>query len=204
MRPIFGYIPRRIRRSTAACALMSLGWLCFAADQKVPAGAAFPEDYRIGVGDVLAVAVWREPEASVPETVVRVDGRIALPLIGDLVAAGLTPAELQSSFAEKLSQYIRQPVVAVVVKAINSRRIYVVGAVRKEGPINLIRPMTVLQAIDEAGGLADFAKKSKIYVLRTVDGKQVKLPFDYKAVVKGSHLEQNIVLMPDDTIFVPG
>jgi polysaccharide export outer membrane protein len=94
-------------------------------------------------------------------------------------------------------------VVTVHTKQINSRKVYVMGAVKKEGPVPLIRPMTVLQAIDEAGGFTEFAKKKKIYVLRKVNGKEVKLPFDYSAVVKGEKLEENVTLMLDDTIVVP-
>jgi polysaccharide biosynthesis/export protein len=197
------YRPLRVWFSFAACIFVTIGASHVAAQQKDPVGNVLPEGYRIGVGDVLAIAVWREPDASVPETVVRLDGQIALPLVGDIAVAGRTPGEVQDSLKEKFGQFIRQPVVAVVVRAINSRRVYVVGAVHKEGPLNLTRPMTVLQALSEAGGLADFSQKTKIYILRKVDGRQVKLPFNYKAVVKGEHLEQNIVLMPDDTIFVP-
>ncbi len=190
----------------AACIAigMGTGWWSLAAQQAATGkGPELPEGYRIGAGDVLQIVVWREPEASVPDAVVRVDGKIALPLIGEVVAAGNTPAELRESLVAKLSQYINNPVVTVLAKEINSRKIYVLGTVKKEGPIPLIRPMTVLQALNEAGGLGEWASKKKIYVLRTVNGKQVKLPFDYGAVIKGQHLEQNIALLPDDTIVVP-
>jgi polysaccharide export outer membrane protein len=91
----------------------------------------------------------------------------------------------------------------VYTRQINSRKIYVLGNVKKEGPVPLLRPMTVLQALNEAGGLGEWAVKKKIYVLRKIDGKQVKMPFDYSAVIKGKRLEQNAVLLPDDTIVVP-
>jgi len=177
--------------------------------EKQPPGAGLqsptvlPEGYRIGAGDVLQIAVWKEPEASVPSAVVRADGKISVPLVNEVEAAGLTPSELEKSLIEKFSKYINHPVVTVIPAAVNSMKVYVVGAVRKEGPLPLIRPTTVLQAIDEAGGLADFARKKKIYVLRNQNGRQVKLPFDYQAVIKGERLEQNIVLLPDDTIIVP-
>ena len=200
---IFLSMMRRYWSHTLVGTVVAVGWLCLAADQKRPPVPAVPDDYRIGAGDVLGVLVWREPDASVPEVAVRVDGKITMPLVGDVAAAGLVPTELQASLTEKLSRYINQPVVSVVVKEINSRRIYVTGGVRKEGPISLIRPMTVLQAINEAGGFSEWAKKSKIYVLRKADGKQVKLRFDYKAFLRGKNLEQNIVLMPDDTVVVP-
>ena len=162
-----------------------------------------PEAYRIGAGDVLQIAVWREPEASVPAAVVRVDGKISVPLIDEVDAAGYTPLELEKVLGDRFSKYIKNPVVTVIAATINSKRVYVVGGVKKEGPIPLVRPMTVLQALNEAGGLVDFARKRKIYVLRNENGKQVKLPFDYQTVLKGEHLEQNIELLPDDTIVVP-
>jgi polysaccharide biosynthesis/export protein len=174
-----------------------------AAQTSASKGTPGLEDYRIGAGDVLQISVWKEPDVSVPEVVVRVDGRITLPLIGEVQAAGLTPQELQDFLPTKWSQYISNPVVTVIAKQINSRKVYVVGTVKKEGPLPLTRPMTVLQALNEAGGLGDWANKKKIYILRNKDGKQVKLPFDYKAVLDGQHLEQNIFLMPDDTIVVP-
>lgn len=178
-------------------------------NEKLPPGAGLksptvlPEAYRIGAGDVLQIAVWREPEASVPAAVVRVDGKISVPLIDEVDAAGYTPVELEKLLGERFSKYIKNPVVTVIAATINSKRVYVVGGVKKEGPISLIRPMTILQALNEAGGLVDFARKRKIYVLRNENGKQVKLPFDYQTVLKGEHLEQNIELLPDDTIVVP-
>ncbi len=164
---------------------------------------ALPEAYRIGAGDVLQIAVWKEPEASVPTVVVRVDGKVSLPLIGEVDAAGYTPVELEKVLVEKFSTYIKNPTVTVIAATINSKKVYVVGGVKKEGPVPLVRPMTVLQALNEAGGLVDFAKKRKIYVLRNENGKQAKLPFDYQQVIKGERLEQNVVLLPDDTIIVP-
>lgn len=162
-----------------------------------------PEGYRIGAGDVLQIVVWKEPDASVPEAMVRADGKISVPLIKEVDAAGLTPRELEKSLAEKIGKYIEGPEVTVIAREIHSKRIYMVGAIRKEGPISLTRPMTVLQALNEAGGLSEFAKKKKVYILRNVEGKQVKLSFDYQAVIKGEHLDQNIPVLPDDTIIVP-
>jgi len=161
------------------------------------------EGYRIGAGDVLQIVVWKEPEASVPEAVVRADGKISVPLIQEVEAAGLTTAELEKLLVQRLEKYVVGPAVTVIAKAVNSKKIYIVGAVRKEGPIPLIRPMTLLQALNEAGGVNDYAKKRKIYVLRNENGHQVKVPFDYVAVIRGEHLEQNIPLLPDDTIVVP-
>jgi polysaccharide export outer membrane protein len=188
----------------AACIMMGAGCLSLVGEQQETSkDPASPGEYRIGAGDVLQIGVWREPDASLPSAVVRVDGRITVPLIGELKVAGLTLTELKDLLVEKFSHYINNPVVTVDAREIHSRKIYLVGNVRKEGPIPLAGPMTVLQAIDEAGGLGDWANKKKIYVLRNVNGKQVKLPFDYNAVIKGQHLEQNIALLPDDTIVVP-
>jgi polysaccharide export outer membrane protein len=173
------------------------------ARQEATKEPAAPQEYRIGAGDVLQILVWREPDASLPETMVQSDGKISVPLVGEVQAAGLTVMELQTALTQKIERYIHSPVVTVHARQINSRKVYVMGAVKKEGPIPLLRPMTVLQAINEAGGFTEFAKKKKIYVLRTVNGKEVKLPFDYSAVVKGKNLEQNVSLAVDDTIVVP-
>ena len=170
------------------------------AESKEPGSSS---EYRIGAGDVLQVVVWKDPDASLPETIVQTDGKIMVPLVGEVSAAGLTLVELQNAVTEKMGRYINNAVVTVHAKQINSRKVYVMGAVKKEGPVLLLRPMTVLQALNEAGGFTEFAHKKKIYVLRSVNGKQVKLPFDYSSVVKGKKLDQNIALLIDDTIVVP-
>ena len=162
-----------------------------------------PEGYLIGAGDSLQVLVWKEPEASVPAVVVRPDGKITLPLIREVEVVGLTPMELEQSLTEKLSKFIRAADVTVIVRGITGQRIYLAGAVRKEGPVVLESAMTVLQAINMAGGLSDYAKRKKIYILRKEDGRSVKLPFDYQAVINGERTEQNIVLRPNDMIVVP-
>jgi polysaccharide export outer membrane protein len=188
----------------AVCIMVGTAWSSLAgAQQEASKEPAVPDEYRIGAGDVLQILVWREPDASLPETMVQSDGKISVPLIGEIEAAGLTLPELQKVLVDKIGVFIHNPVVTVHTKQINSRKVYVMGAVKKEGPVPLIRPMTVLQAIDEAGGFTEFAKKKKIYVLRKVNGKEVKLPFDYSAVVKGEKLEENVTLMLDDTIVVP-
>ncbi len=169
----------------------------------VPANAAGPAGYRIGAGDVLEVNVWKEPEASVQAVVVRPDGKVSLPLVKELDVLGLTPMEMEKILTTKLESAIHGPDVTVVVKEIHSRKIYVVGAVRREGPIPLLEDVTVLQAIGEAGGLNDFAKRNKIYVMRTENGKPTKLFFHYDAVIRGEHTEENIQLLPNDTLVVP-
>ncbi len=160
--------------------------------------------YRIGAGDVLEVSVWNEPQASVQGAVVRPDGKISLPLLKDISVLGLTPMELQQVLTSKLDKLIRSPDITVVVREIHSKKVYLVGQVGKIGSMPLTSDdATVLQALAEAGGVTPYAKKKKIYVLRIENGKKIKLPFDYEAVVKGEHLEQNITLHPDDTIVVP-
>ena len=161
------------------------------------------DDYRIGEGDVIQISVWGEPTASVPSVVVRPDGKITLPLIKDIQVANLTPAEDEKSITEKLSADIKNADVTVIVTAINSKKVFIVGAVKKEGPISFTYRMTVLQAISEAGGLTDYAKRKKIYVLRTENGREYHLPFDYDAALKGQHMELNIALQSGDTLVVP-
>ncbi|MGA8509528.1 MAG: polysaccharide biosynthesis/export family protein [Candidatus Sulfotelmatobacter sp.] len=160
-----------------------------------------PADYVIGADDTLHVSVWKEPDltATLP---VRPDGRISLPLLNDVPAAGLTPMQLAASITEKLKKYIADPRVTVVVTAMNSRRIFVTGEVIHPGALPLLPNMTMLQALSSAG-FTQFANLKRIYLLRTENGRQVKLAFNYKEVVKGNHPEQNIMLRPSDTIVVP-
>jgi polysaccharide export outer membrane protein len=158
--------------------------------------------YKIGLEDVLQIDVWKEPE--ITRTVpVRPDGKITLPLLNDVQAAGLTPMELAGVIREGLKKYINEPQVTVSISAINSRRVYVTGEVTKPGAFALLPGMTVLQALTSAGGLTQFAKTKSIYVLRTEDGKQVKHSFNYKDVVSGKKPEDNIQLRAGDTIVVP-
>ncbi len=165
----------------------------------VPQGQGGPE-YVIGPEDVLHVAVWKEAEltATLP---VRPDGKISLPLLNDVQAAGMTPQQLAELLTVKLKKYLADPRVTVIVSTINSKRIYVNGEVLHSGPMPLSPNMTVLQALSSAG-LNQFAKTKGIYVLRTENGKQEKLPVNYRKLLKGS-IEQNYVLQTGDTIVVP-
>ena len=163
--------------------------------------AGTASDYVIGADDTLHISVWKEPDLS--ETLpVRPDGKISMPLLNDVTAAGLTPLQLKDSITEKLKKYIADPRVTVVVTAMNSRRVFVTGEVVHSGPMPLLPHMTMLQALAQAG-FTQFANLKGIYLLRTENGKQEKLPFNYKEVVKGNHPEQNIVLKPGDTLVVP-
>lgn len=158
-------------------------------------------DYVIGPEDVLHIQVWKENDltATLP---VRPDGKISLPLLNDVQAAGLTPEKLAETLTVMLKKYVADPRVTVVVTQINSKRIYVTGEVNKAGAMPMLPNMTVLQALSTAG-LNQFAKTKGIYVLRMKNGKQEKLPVNYRNLLKGQDVEQNYVLEPGDTIVVP-
>jgi polysaccharide biosynthesis/export protein len=168
---------------------------------EMPQETGAAPDYIIGSDDVLHISVWKEPDLS-EQLPVRPDGKISMPLLNDVQAAGLTPLQLKDAITERLKKFIADPHVTVVVLAMNSRRIFVTGEVVHSGPINLLPHMTVLQALAQAG-FTQFANIKGIYLLRTENGKQEKLPFNYKEVVKGNHPEQNILLKPGDTLVVP-
>jgi polysaccharide biosynthesis/export protein len=165
------------------------------------ASPGVPVDYIIGADDTLHVSVWKEPDMTVTLPV-RPDGKISMPLLDDVQAAGLTPMQLGVSIHDKLKKYIADPRVTVVVTAMNSQRIYVLGEVLHSGPMALLPGMTVLQALSTAG-FTQFANLKAIYLLRVQDGKQTKMPFNYKEAVKGRGDQQNLTLKPGDTLVVP-
>ena len=194
---------------TAVCsiALPSLALQTSTAEGSIPdaSSATKPHDaaYVIGSSDVLAITVWKEPEVSrsIP---VRPDGKISLPLVGELQAAGRTPLQLEQDISGKLKAYITNPDVNVMVQQINSEKFNVLGRVAHSGSFPLSSDITVLDAIATAGGFLDFAKETGVYVLRsTPGGGQKRLAFNYKDVIKGKHPEQNIKLEPGDTVVVP-
>jgi polysaccharide biosynthesis/export protein len=165
-------------------------------------GATDDPNYVIGAQDVLDINVWKEPE--ITRTVpVRPDGKISLPLLNDVQAEGLTPSQLAAQITNSLKKYVTNPQVTVIVGQINSQRIYILGEVARAGAYPLLPGMSVLQGLSAAGGFTQFANMKKIYVLRQENGKQDKLPFNYKDVVAGRHSEQNVVLKAGDTIVVP-
>ena len=164
--------------------------------------AANDPDYKIGPQDVLIINVWKETDVS-REVPVRPDGKISLPLLNDVDTAGLTPMQLANSLTDSLKKFISSPQVTVIVKEINSRRVYVIGEVVRAGTFPLLPKMTVLQIVSSCGGFTQFANPKKIYVLRTKDGKQTKIPFNYKEVISGKNTGQNIELQPGDTVVVP-
>jgi polysaccharide export outer membrane protein len=178
-----------------------------AAVQPAPTAEAAtkPHDntFVIGNDDVLAINVWKEPDISrsVP---VRSDGKISLPLAGEIQAAGLTPLKLEQEIAATLKNYIAEPEVTVIVQQINSQKFNILGQVNRPGAYVITNSATVLDALAVAGGFRDFAKQKSIYVLRqNADGSQTRIPFNYKEVVKGQNPAQNIKLQPRDTIVVP-
>jgi polysaccharide biosynthesis/export protein len=165
--------------------------------------AVASDEFVIGPGDVLAINVWKETEISkvVP---VRSDGRISLPLIGEVQSAGLTPKQLEAEITKGLKDYVAEPSVTVVVQEIHSKSINVLGMVARPGLYPLTKTMTVVDAIANAGGFRDFAKQKSIYILRqNPDGTQARLPFNYKEVIKGVNAAQNVKLQPGDNIVVP-
>jgi len=168
-----------------------------------PVASAHTKSFTIGVEDVLTINVWKEPEMSkiLP---VRPDGMITLPLIGEIKASGLTPVQLQDEIAASLRKLMSDPQVTVIVTEVRSLAFNIMGQVQKPGYYPLTRRMTVLDAIAIAGGFQPFAKQKKVYVLRTdAAGKQVRLPFNYKEVIRGKHSDENIELQPRDTVVVP-
>ena len=159
--------------------------------------------YRIGPGDVLTVTVWKDAELT-RTMPVRPDGRISMPMLGEFEASGLTASQLKFQLCEKLADYILTPQVNVTVAEIKSRTFNVVGRVSKAGTFELVKPTTVLDAIAGAGGFQEFARQTKIYVLRrNLASQATVLPFNYKQVIKGRRINENVQLQAGDTVVVP-
>jgi polysaccharide biosynthesis/export protein len=211
-------ISQRARKATAqrliGCAMLSLLLLAVsvkaqeaqkdvAKSQTTPKGAATTDpNYIIGPQDVLEIDVWQETELT--KTIpVRPDGKVSLPLVNDLQAAGLTPTQLGDELTKRLKKFVTDPQVTVIVTAINSQRVYILGEATRPGAYPLLPGMTVLQALSSAGGFTIFADVKKVYVLRKEGGKQEKLPFNYKEVIKGKNPDQNVELKAGDQIVVP-
>ena len=167
-----------------------------------PAGATLPPGYVIGAEDVLTVVFWRDKEMSA-EVVVRPDGRISLPLLNDVRAAGYTPEQLKAELEKQAAKFLADPNATVVVKEINSRKVFVTGQVAKPGSYPLIGEMNVLQLLAHVGGLLEYADAKNIVILRNENGREQRFKFNYKDVVKGKNVQQNIALKPGDTVVVP-
>jgi polysaccharide biosynthesis/export protein len=198
-----------MRRTTAKWIFLTLALACLPAlavgqdstqaKDPAPASQAGPT-YVIGPDDTLYISVWKEPDLT--ETLpVRADGKISMPLLNDVQAAGLTPMQLGAALTDKLKKYVSDPHVTIVVTQMNSQRVYVTGEVLHPGAMNLTPNMTVLQALSSAG-FTQFANTKGIYVLRNERGNENRLPVNYKKLIKGEG-GQNIVLKPGDTVVVP-
>jgi polysaccharide export outer membrane protein len=168
----------------------------------LPAGVAAPADFVIGPNDVLTIVFWRDKDMS-SDVSVRPDGKISLPLLNDVQAAGLTPEQLRVQITTAAAKLVEDPTVSVVVKEINSRRVFITGQVAKPGTYALSGPTTVLQLIAMAGGVLEYADSKNIAIMRTENGKPSSFQFNYKDVTKRKNLKQNIELKPGDTIIVP-
>jgi polysaccharide export outer membrane protein len=200
-------------RAACGAALCAAGtWAPVAAQvrQSAPANAAvgvaavepsLPKSYVIGVGDVLAVKFWRDDRMS-GEVVVRPDGKISLPLLNDVDAAKYTPEQLAGVLAKAAEKYLSESDVTVVVKEIHSRRVFLVGEVASPGMVTLSGDMNVLQLIAVGGGLHEYADKANIVIIRTENGQEKRLKFNYNDAIKGKNAKQNILLQPGDTVVV--
>jgi polysaccharide biosynthesis/export protein len=179
------------------------GALAFAAEHEEPAMVVADNEYIIGIGDILSVQVWREPELSTMLTV-RTDGRISLPLVGDVEVAGRSINSLTSFLSREFSKVITEPAVSVTLVENRSKRYYLVGQIQQPGEFPIDHPITVLQAIARGGGFLEWAKKDKIAIIRRSEGREERIQFDYDAYVRGKNQDQNnIMISPGDTIIVP-
>lgn len=190
--------------------LGTTGQLCHAQGMQAVAGssnegsvqtpAVLPTAYKIGVGDVLHIVVWGEPQLT-ETAVVRPDGKVSLPLVSELDVAGLTPEAAQQTLTEQLIKFVRKPRVTVTVQEIHSRMVYITGEVQRPGAYPLLDVMNVVQLVARSGGLTDFAKQKQVYVLRAVTSARVNV--NYEKVLKGQAPQQNVELAPGDTVVVP-
>jgi polysaccharide export outer membrane protein len=163
---------------------------------------ALPPDYRIGPEDVISVVFWREKDMSA-DVVVRPDGKISLPLLNDVQAAGYTPDQLRGRLMEAAAKFVEEPNASVVVKAVNSRKVYITGMVTKPGAFPLVTAMNVVQLIAQAGGLQEYADSKNILIVRHEGEKTTSFKFNYKDFLNQKNLQQNIALRPGDTVAVP-
>ena len=170
--------------------------------QSQPASAAPSEDFVIGPEDVLEISVWREPDLTM-KAVVRPDGKIGVRLLNDVQASGLTTKQLQDRLQTDFSRFVSEPVVTVIITEVRSQMVHIIGSVPRPGVYPLGAPLTVMEILARAGGLADFAKKEEIAIVRTEGGKTQRLLFNYKAFVEGKNLQQNIQMKNGDVIVVP-
>jgi polysaccharide export outer membrane protein len=195
-----------IRHFVFASLVLVLGSVALDAQRAysvTPAASIAAPNYVIGPDDVLSVVFWRDKDMSC-DVVVRPDGKISLPLVNDIQAGGLTPSELRDAVNAAARRFVEEPSVTVVVKQINSRKVFITGQIEKPGPYAINGPTTVVQLISLAGGLKEFTDGKRILIMRTDKaGRQVARVFNYREVLAGKNLEQNIELQPGDTVVVP-
>ncbi len=189
----------------AGLGFLALAVAAFAQDKGAQAWSARAQaaEYRIGAGDVLEITTWKEPELSRRDILVRMDGKISFPLLGDIAAAGMTPVELTDTIQKGLKNYVTSPVVTVTVTNPGSQRIYILGEVARTGEYPLIKNLTVLQAFALAGGFTQWAAKDEIILLRGEPGREKIYKINYKEIVRGKSTENNLPLQANDTIVVP-
>ncbi len=161
-----------------------------------------PDQYEVGPNDVLSIIVWKQPDISVSQIPVRPDGRVSLPLVGEIQVSGLTTRQIKEVISERLKEYVTDPNVTVIVLQVNYPVVYVIGEVTRPGPVPIRQDTTVLQMISMAGGFTSFADRDDVKILRREKGKEYRLKFDYGAVVRGKHPEQNLILRSGDVIVV--
>ncbi len=167
-------------------------------------GASMPQnEYVIGNGDLLEIVTWKEPDFSREEIIVRIDGKISFPLLDDIQAAGRTPTELKKTIEGRLQDFVSKPSVTVTVRRSDSKRFYILGEVINTGEYPITKDLTVLQAFAIAGGFTEWASKKEIILFRKKNNKETVIRINYKAILKGQDLNQNVKIMPDDTIIVP-
>jgi len=174
-----------------------------AAAKQTWSAKAGPNDYQIGAGDILEITIWKEPDLSREEVLVRTDGKVSFPLLNDVQAAGLTPLEMKRNMEVGLKEFISNPFVTITVRSPESQKIYILGEVLNTGEYPLTKNLTVLQAFALAGGFTEWASKKEIILMRKEGGKEKIYRINYKSIIKGKDLGQNLTLKADDTIIVP-
>jgi polysaccharide biosynthesis/export protein len=193
----------RNRRLVVAYLCAALSAPVVAQTTAPPQGVPLPKDYVIGVEDVLNVVFWSATAKDLSaEVLVRPDGKISLPILNDVPAAGMTPEQLAAEITKVATKFVRDSSATVIVREVHSRKVYVVGEVAKPGPIQLGSSMNVLQAIGEAGGFLEGANKGDVVIVRSENGQEIRHKFNYNNVLRGKNVAQNIALLPGDTILI--
>lgn len=192
------------------CILILAAMSLTAQEAAVPANSSanaapvqIASSYVVGEADVLRINVWKQPELSQPSVVVRPDGMVSVPLVGEIKVSGMTPVQIEATLVTDLKQYVNEPRVTVTVAEIGSKLVYVTGEIQHPGAYPLVGPVDVLQIIAKAGGVTPYAHRRSVFVLRQINGKKEKLPVNYSQIFHGKNPEKNINLQPGDTVVVP-